>query len=95
VASSVGGLIDTVVHDGTGVHVPPRDPSRVAEAVAGLLADPERRRSLGAAGALRARRRFGWDRIAAATLDVYADLVAGGRRRDADERSAARHEARA
>nr|MDP9480414.1 glycosyltransferase family 1 protein [Actinomycetota bacterium] len=40
-----------------------------------LLADPARRRSLGAAGVERARSRYGWDRIAgASTLEVYASL---------------------
>jgi D-inositol-3-phosphate glycosyltransferase len=77
VASAVGGLVDSVVDGVTGVHVPPRRPGLVAAAVAGLLADPERRAALGAAGARRARRRYGWDRIARSTLEVYAGLPAG------------------
>jgi D-inositol-3-phosphate glycosyltransferase len=77
VATAVGGLVDTVVDGVTGVHVPPRQPGMVADAVAGLLADPERRAALGAAGARRARRRYGWDRIARSTLEVYAGLPAG------------------
>jgi D-inositol-3-phosphate glycosyltransferase len=77
VATAVGGLVDTVVDGVTGVHVPPRQPWVVADAVAGLLADPERRAALGAAGARRARRRYGWDRIARSTLEVYAGLPAG------------------
>jgi hypothetical protein len=77
VASAVGGLVDTVVHDVTGVHVPPRRPGLVATAIAELLADPDRRAALGAAGARRARRRYGWDRIARSTVEVYAGLPAG------------------
>jgi D-inositol-3-phosphate glycosyltransferase len=76
VASAVGGLVDSVVDGVTGVHVPPRRPGLLAEAVAGLLADPERRATLGATGARRARRRYGWDRIAGSTLEVYAGLQA-------------------
>jgi D-inositol-3-phosphate glycosyltransferase len=75
VASAVGGMIDTVVHDVTGVHVPPRNPHRLARALRELLADDARRGALGGAGAWRARRRYGWDGIAAATLDVYCNLV--------------------
>jgi D-inositol-3-phosphate glycosyltransferase len=75
VVSAVGGLVDSVVDGVTGVHVPPRRPALLAEAVAGLLADPERRAALGAAGARRARRRYGWDRIAGSTLEVYARLL--------------------
>jgi type III pantothenate kinase len=72
VASAVGGMIDSVVDRVTGIHVPPRDPDRLAEALAPLLADPERRAAYGGAGVERAGRRYGWPRIAAATLDVYA-----------------------
>ncbi|HKG38063.1 MAG TPA: glycosyltransferase [Conexibacter sp.] len=81
VASAVGGMIDSVVDGVTGVHVPPRDPERLAEALAPLLADPERRATYGSAGIERARRRYGWPRIAAATLDVYARVAARPRRR--------------
>jgi glycosyltransferase involved in cell wall biosynthesis/phosphoheptose isomerase len=72
IASAVGGMIDTVVDGVTGVHVCPRDPDRVAEAARGLLEDPARRAAFGRAGVRRAQRRYDWDRIAAATLDVYA-----------------------
>jgi glycosyltransferase involved in cell wall biosynthesis/phosphoheptose isomerase len=75
VASAVGGMIDTVVDCVTGVHVPPRDPDRLAEAIRSLLGDDERRRAYGAAGVERARRLYDWNRIAASTLDVYAKLT--------------------
>jgi D-inositol-3-phosphate glycosyltransferase len=76
VASAVGGLVDSVVDGVAGVHVPPRRPDLLARVVAGLLADPARRAALGAAGARRAHRRYGWDRIARGTLEVYAGLTA-------------------
>ncbi|MBX5470276.1 MAG: glycosyltransferase [Thermoleophilaceae bacterium] len=75
VTAAVGGMIDTVVDGVTGVHVPPRRPRRLAEALRALLADPERAAGLGAAGAVRARERYGWARVAAATLSVYAQLA--------------------
>jgi D-inositol-3-phosphate glycosyltransferase len=85
VASAVGGLVDTVVEGVTGAHVPPRRPELLAATVAGLLADPERRAGLGAAGSHRARRRYGWDRIAGSTLDVYRGLPAGALARSGQE----------
>jgi type III pantothenate kinase len=75
VASAVGGLIDTVVDGRTGVHVPPRDPDRLATELSTLLDDPERRHAYGRAGVQRARRLYDWDRLAAATLDVYARVA--------------------
>jgi glycosyltransferase involved in cell wall biosynthesis len=71
VASAVGGLVDTVVDGVTGVHVPPRRPDEVASAVRTLLAQPDVRAAMGAAGLQRARRRYGWDAIAQATLAAY------------------------
>ncbi|HEY8584188.1 MAG TPA: glycosyltransferase [Capillimicrobium sp.] len=76
VASAVGGLIDTVVDGVTGVHVPPRRPDRLAAALHRLLTDDERREALGRAGARRARSRYGWDRVAGATLNAYEALAA-------------------
>jgi glycosyltransferase involved in cell wall biosynthesis len=85
VATAVGGQIDSVVDGLTGVHVPPRDPQALARALRELLAQPERRARLGAAGARRARERFAHDRVAAATREIYRDVVlrraAGGERR--------------
>jgi glycosyltransferase involved in cell wall biosynthesis/phosphoheptose isomerase len=75
VASAVGGMIDTVVDGVTGVHVPPRDPERLADALRGLLDDPARRARYGQAGVRRARRLYDWGRVATATLDVYARHV--------------------
>ncbi|HEX2030136.1 MAG TPA: glycosyltransferase [Actinomycetota bacterium] len=76
VASAVGGLVDTVVDGVTGFHVPPRDVGALRDALARVLADEALRRSLGAAGAKRARSRYTWERVAQATLDVYR-MVAG------------------
>jgi glycosyltransferase involved in cell wall biosynthesis len=79
VASAVGGLTDTVVDGVTGLLVPPRQPDELAVAVDTLLADPDRRARFGAAGAERARTRYGWDRIATDTARVYRQVVAAGR----------------
>jgi glycosyltransferase involved in cell wall biosynthesis len=75
IASAVGGMIDTVVHDVTGKLVKPQSHVEVADAVNQLMRDDFLRQSLGAAGRDRARARYSWDRIAADTLRVYDRLV--------------------
>ena len=77
VAAAVGGLRDTVVDHGTGLHVPPRDPEAIASALATLLDNPTLRAELGNAGRLRARTRYSWDRVAAETEKAYQQAVAG------------------
>jgi glycosyltransferase involved in cell wall biosynthesis len=93
VATAVGGHIDSVVHGATGLHVPPHDPERMAAAVAGLLAHPDHRAELGAAGMRRVAERFGWEWVAAATHEVYEELTGARRarrRRPARTREVAR-----
>ncbi len=75
VASAVGSMLDTVVHDVTGRLVRPRKPRECAEAVSRVLRDSFLRRSLGLAGRDRACARYSWDRVAADTLRIYDRLV--------------------
>jgi D-inositol-3-phosphate glycosyltransferase len=76
VASAVGGMLDTVVDGVTGLHVAPRAPEELARAVRRLLDDGRLPTRLGAAGTERARARYGWERVADATLQAYARLGA-------------------
>jgi glycosyltransferase involved in cell wall biosynthesis len=78
VATAVGGLVDTVGDGVTGELVPPRDPSRLGEVLAALLADEDRRAAYGAAGIRRARERYRWSRVVADTESVYRQVL--GRR---------------
>ena len=92
VAASVGGLIDSVVHGGTGIHVPPRDSQAIADAVGTLLADPELLAELGAAGVSRVRSRYTWPKVAADTERVYRRVIAAGSRMADPEMMAAQTE---
>lgn len=76
VATAVGGLVDTVLHAVTGLHVPPRQPPELAAALRRLLADPALRHTLGENGVRRARARYSWDRVADATWEIYQEVVA-------------------
>lgn len=74
VASRVGGLAEIVDGGPSGVLVPPGDHLKLAQAVAGLLLDPERRAASGQAAREQAER-SGWSEVAAATLCVYEDAM--------------------
>jgi glycosyltransferase involved in cell wall biosynthesis len=75
VGTAVGGLLDTVVDGRTGTLVPAHDPGSLARAIRELLDDPPRRARYGAVARRRAAARYGWDRVAAATAEVYATLL--------------------
>jgi glycosyltransferase involved in cell wall biosynthesis len=55
VASDVGGLRDVVRHGCTGLVVPPGNPGALADALDGLLDNPELRRRMGEEGRVRGR----------------------------------------
>jgi D-inositol-3-phosphate glycosyltransferase len=76
VASSVGGLVDSVVDRLTGLHVPPRRPDAIAMALGELLSDPALCAAFGAAGHERVRARYDWERVASSTVAVYRKLLA-------------------
>lgn len=75
VGSAVGGLLDTIVPGVTGELVPPRRPDVLAKALRGLLDDPSRRRSYGAAGFQRACDHYQWAHVAELTDDVYGAVL--------------------
>ncbi|WP_445169155.1 glycosyltransferase [Mycolicibacterium sp. Dal123E01] len=75
VASSVGGMLDTVVDEITGRLVMPQRPRECAEAVTSILRDSFLRRSLGSAGRDRACARYTWDRVAADMCRIYERLI--------------------
>ena len=60
VATSVGGLPDTVRDGRTGLLVPPRDPQKLAEAAIALLEDPLLRRTMGQAGRQMVEHCYNW-----------------------------------
>jgi glycosyltransferase involved in cell wall biosynthesis len=87
VATAVGGLQDSVADGVTGDLVPARDPVRLGEALAALLADDARRAAYGTAGVRRARNRYRWARVVADTDTVYRQVLAGPVRTDDGDRS--------
>jgi glycosyltransferase involved in cell wall biosynthesis len=74
VATAVGGQLDTVVHEETGLLVRPREPEELAAALRRLLAD-EGLRSRYGDNAHRRAARYDWRRVAAETERVYCDVL--------------------
>jgi glycosyltransferase involved in cell wall biosynthesis/SAM-dependent methyltransferase len=75
VASSVGGLVNLVEHERTGLLVPPRDPEALRAALERLLADRPLRLRLGEAGRAKIIAGYSWDKVMAETKAVYEHAV--------------------
>jgi glycosyltransferase involved in cell wall biosynthesis len=80
VATRVGGIEQVVADGQTGILVEgeavDRQPAELGVAIATLLADPERARSLGAAGRERVVQHFSLERCAAAYVQLYRAATA-------------------
>jgi D-inositol-3-phosphate glycosyltransferase len=76
VAAAVGGLLDLVTDEETGLLVPPRDVPALREALKRLLADGELRTRLGANARRRAQEELSWDRVTDRTLAAYEEALA-------------------
>ena len=75
VASSVGGMRETIVDGGTGLSVPAGDAASLATAIARLIDDPALRRSLGASGTERAAAMYSWNKITQDVEDAFTSLL--------------------
>jgi alpha-maltose-1-phosphate synthase len=75
VASAVGGIPEVVAEGETGQLVPPGDERALAAAVNAMIANPAMAAEFGARGRKRAVAEFSWDKIAAQTADLYAELA--------------------
>lgn len=94
VCTDADGLGENVTDGVSGIVVPRRDSAALAEAVGGLAADPDARRTMGEAGRLRASERFRLDRQPDQFLELYK-LAYEARAERLSARSAQGSEARA
>ncbi len=74
IASRAGGIPEAVRDGENGLLVPPGDVTALRESVGVLLADPERRRALGAGGQALMAREFSIDAMVEGNLAIYREF---------------------
>ena len=74
VATDSGGTPELVVDGETGRLVPPSDPDRLAEAIVGIIRDPDMARAMGLRGRRRVEEQFSLERMVAQTDSLYRAL---------------------
>ena len=75
VATKVGGIVDIIDEGVTGLMVPPRDPSAMAEAIIKLIKDPQLRKQLSENAYKKVQDKFNVELMVKRTLDVYKEAV--------------------
>jgi glycosyltransferase involved in cell wall biosynthesis len=76
VASAAGSLPEVVRTGGGGILVEPENPQALAKGIAQLLEQPAARAELGQRGRRGVEAAYAWPRVAEATAEVYAEVVA-------------------
>ena len=75
VATTVSGTGQVMIHNETGILIPPGDAAELARAIVELLSDPARARDMGEAARRRVEANFGMVRQAAEYLALYGHLL--------------------
>lgn len=76
ITTDVPGCRDAIVENETGVLVPPRNSTAIAEAIIKLLSNREKCATMGRAARRLAEREFDVEKVVAHHLSIYEDLVA-------------------
>ncbi|MEW5975371.1 MAG: glycosyltransferase [Acidobacteriota bacterium] len=76
IATRVSGTPEAVLHNLTGLLIPPGDSPAVQEALIQLLEDPEKRAWMGEQGQLEVRKHFSKPIMAQQVRDIYENFVA-------------------
>jgi glycosyltransferase involved in cell wall biosynthesis len=87
VATRVGGIPELVTHGTDGLLVPANDDAALAEAMADLINNPEKRHAFGEAGRRRALADFSFEKMTDAYFDLYEDLISASKPARADSRA--------
>jgi phosphatidylinositol alpha-1,6-mannosyltransferase len=75
IAGRSGGVPEAVASERTGLLVSGTDAVELQEAISALVRDPDRRRSLGRAGRVRARDEFSWERAAGRVAELHREVA--------------------
>lgn len=75
VATQVGGVVDIIDDQKTGLLVPPQDPAGMAEAILKIFKDPQLASSIAQNAYSRVKERYSVELMAGKTLDVYRDAL--------------------
>jgi glycosyltransferase involved in cell wall biosynthesis len=76
IVTNVGGNPEAVLHEQTGLVIPPHNPQAIGEACLRLARDPHFRSKVGDAGKRRVQEEFSLERCVQAHHDMYEELLA-------------------
>jgi L-malate glycosyltransferase len=75
IASAVGGLLDLIDHDRTGLLVPPSDAEALTHALRFLIENPTHAAAIGATARMEIRQRYSFERMVRAFEDLYVSSL--------------------
>jgi glycosyltransferase involved in cell wall biosynthesis len=73
IASAVGGIVDIVKHNETGILVPEKDVAALSQALNKILSDPQYAQKLAEAGYSHVKENYNWDTITGKIIKIFKD----------------------
>ena len=75
VAANIGGLMETIIPNVTGLLVPPENSIEMAKAIIFLLQSPERCQGMGSNGRVRVEQHYTLERMINNTENIYTTIL--------------------
>jgi glycosyltransferase involved in cell wall biosynthesis len=75
VATDVGGIPEIIIHQETGLLVPPADPGALADSIAWMLSNRSRAKALAESGCQRVEKSFSAAAMVQGNRAVYGELL--------------------
>lgn len=75
IATDVGGVSEAIIHNQTGLLVPPKNPEALANAIQTFLSNPSMVSTMGENAKKRFTEKFGYDRFIVETLGTYMSFL--------------------
>ena len=75
IASAVGGIPDFVIHNKTGILIPPNDENALTDAICRLLQNQKKAKKIGVEGYNSIKEKFSIEKVVSQIEELYSEVL--------------------